>query len=92
MLVKMDNIGYIRIDEGTGDNLLDEDIAEGYVDYIYYDIYKDYLDVESDNSDDGGMYLLRKPYVDMFNSAKEVVDYLIDHDELPNYDYVFIEL
>lgn len=27
----------VRISEGTGDNLLDEDIEAGYVDYIYYE-------------------------------------------------------
>lgn len=27
----------IRIAEGSGDNLLKEDIREGYVDYIYYE-------------------------------------------------------
>ena len=27
----------VRIAEGNGTNLLDEDEAEGYVDYIYYD-------------------------------------------------------
>ena len=30
----------IRIAEGTGDNLLPEDIEEGYVDYIYYEQYE----------------------------------------------------
>lgn len=30
----------IRIAEGTGDNLLAEDIADGYVDYIYYEQYE----------------------------------------------------
>ena len=29
----------IRIAEGTGDNLLEEDMDAGYVDYIYYDQY-----------------------------------------------------
>lgn len=30
----------IRISEGSGDNLLPEDTAEGYVDYIYYEQYE----------------------------------------------------
>lgn len=29
----------IRIAEGTGDNLLKEDIDLGYNDYVYYDVY-----------------------------------------------------
>lgn len=45
----------IRIAEGTGDNLLEEDIDAGYVDYIYYDQYM--LDANMPNVD-GGMVLL----------------------------------
>ena len=29
---------YIKVSEGTGDNLLKEDIVNGYVDYYNYDI------------------------------------------------------
>lgn len=29
----------IRIAEGSGDNLTDDDISKGYIDYIYYDVY-----------------------------------------------------
>lgn len=29
----------IHISEGSGDNFLQEDIENGYVDYIYYDQY-----------------------------------------------------
>ena len=29
----------IRISEGTGDNLTEDDIADGFVDYIYYEKY-----------------------------------------------------
>lgn len=45
----------IRIAEGTGDNLLEEDMGAGYVDYIYYDQYM--LDIDMPNVD-GGMVLL----------------------------------
>ena len=45
----------IRIAEGTGDNLLEEDMDAGYVDYIYYDQYM--LDIDMPNID-GGMVLL----------------------------------
>ena len=30
----------IKISEGSGDNLSEEDMAEGYVDYIYYEQLK----------------------------------------------------
>ena len=51
----------IHISEGTGDNLLNEDIAQGYVDYINWDSYKlPAVDASPDASlieDDGGMVL-----------------------------------
>lgn len=49
--------------EGTGDNLLDEDVAEGYVDYIMVNMYKQegaYLEEV-----DGGQLMLKKLVRDM---------------------------
>lgn len=54
-----------KISEGTGDNLLDEDVANGYVDYINYDYYDTLNDLADGNSHDGGMVLLKKNYADM---------------------------
>lgn len=51
----------IEFDEGTGDNLLDEDIEEGYVDYIYYTVY-DIDNLDEVKEVDGGMILLEKPF------------------------------
>lgn len=47
----------IRISEGTGDNLLPEDVEAGYVDYIYYEQYELETDIQSV---DGGMILLKE--------------------------------
>ena len=58
--------GFIyHIREGTGDNLQEEDIDDGYVDYIYYDYYASLLDLKEDSAYDGGMILLKKLYKDM---------------------------
>ena len=68
-----------HVQEGTGDNLLDEDIEEGFVDYIYYDIYDgeitypmidayesgDDTDALDSKETDGGMALLYNPYVNL---------------------------
>lgn len=65
--------------EGTGDNLLIEDINEGFVDYIYYDIYDgkitypmidayvsgDDIDTLEDMESDGGMVLLYSGYINL---------------------------
>ena len=31
---------FLKVQEGTGDNLLKEDIAEGYVDYVLWSTFK----------------------------------------------------
>ena len=68
-----------HVQEGTGDNLLDEDIEEGFTDYIYYDIFDgeityqmidayesgDDQDTLEDMESDGGMVLLYNAYVDL---------------------------
>ena len=68
-----------HVQEGTGDNLLDEDIEEGFVDYIYYDIYDgeitypmidayesgDDTDALDSKETDGGMALLYNPYINL---------------------------
>lgn len=68
MMIYVLSVGeFIVIDEGTGDNLLNEDIADGYVDYINYEIYKPVLwqgEPVMDESD-GGMVLLTVPYSDL---------------------------
>lgn len=52
----------VHLYEGTGDNLLPEDRAEGYIDYLNYETY--IYDRVSGNctEDDGGMVML-KSYV-----------------------------
>ena len=66
----------IRISEGDDCNLDQEDINEGYVDYLYYDIF-DPQDIEI-GSVDGGMVLLKKPIKDEFNSIAEVLERVFD--------------
>ena len=61
---------FLAFHEGTGDNLLYEDREEGYVDYIYYDIYtsfENYIADPYDNIDDGGMVLTREYVQDLSN-------------------------
>lgn len=60
-----DEDGYIfRICEGTGDALEQKDIDDGYVDYIYYDIFASLEDINDGCIYDGGIILLKKPYKD----------------------------
>ena len=61
----------IRISEGDGCNLSQEDIDNGYADYLYYDVFdpQNLQDVE-----DGGMVLLKKPIKEEFSSIQGVID------------------
>lgn len=69
-----------HITEGTGDNLLQEDIDAGYVDYIYYDYYKSFDDVKEDYTYDGGMIVTRKLCADM--SLEEFLNIFCDFENL----------
>ena len=59
----MDTGEIIIANEGTGDNLLQEDIDAGYVDYVYYTTYSVTDTVEEE---DGGMMLLTVPFSEVY--------------------------
>ncbi|MBP3899086.1 MAG: hypothetical protein J6D57_14795 [Mogibacterium sp.] len=55
---------FIHAQEGSGDNLLREDIAEGYVDYIDWTSYRalwSYADGFEIDEADGGMAMFKEP-------------------------------
>lgn len=67
----------IKISEGSGDNLLEEDIAAGYVDYIYYEQYsreQGFPEV------DGGMVMLTELFQEKYNSTAECISAVLDMD------------
>lgn len=65
----------VMIAEGTGDNLLREDIAQGYVDYINYEQYS----VEQDFPQmDGGMILKKEYLSDTYSSLKDAIPEVLD--------------
>ena len=65
----------IRIDEGSGDNLTNDDIDQGYVDYIYYEVYN----VQQDLPEvDGGMIMLTEWFQEKFESTKEAIPAVLD--------------
>lgn len=79
----------VRIDEGSGDNLTDDDIAQGYVDYIYYEVYN----VEQDLPEvDGGMIMLTELFQEKFKSTKDAIPAVLDmaySDE--SIDYIMLD-
>lgn len=65
----------IRISEGSGDNLLDEDIDAGYVDYIYYEQHATQIDFPEV---DGGQIMLTKLFQEQFSSTKDAIPNVLD--------------
>lgn len=65
----------IRIAEGSGDNLLQEDIENGYVDYIYYDQYELGADVMEM---DGGQILLEEMLRDKYRCMADCIPDVLD--------------
>ena len=88
ILIWNKNVGFIKINEGDGSNLFNEDIREGYVDYIMFDF------IEYDGYDfeevDGGQVMLRELYQEKFEDETEVVQYLIDCGWIPDEEYYYL--
>ena len=65
----------VRIAEGNGMNLLYEDVANGYVDYIYYDQHELNVDIPEI---DGGQIMLEKPFRERYSSMEECIPDVLD--------------
>lgn len=65
----------VKISEGSGDNLLDEDIEAGYVDYIYYEQYV--MDPDMRETD-GGMVMLTELFQDKFKCTADAIPQVLD--------------
>lgn len=88
ILIWNKEIGFIRIAEGTGDNLLDEDEAEGFVDYIML-YFLDYEDGEL-MENDGIQVMLCEFYQEKFDSVDQVIGHLIDCEFIPEVEYIVL--
>lgn len=77
------------IREGTGDNLLYEDIENGYVDYIYTEVYlKDDLVKEEFPSEIGGGFMMLKDTIDNLfydKPIRELIDYVFTENAEEDY-------
>lgn len=91
VLVYLEDCGYCTLVEGDGSNLFDSDVEDGFVDYIMYDEYDSLEDVNEGNSRDGAQIMLTNYYQDMFNSADDVVKYVIDTGFMPCCNYEIIK-
>lgn len=65
----------VQISEGSGDNLLDEDIEAGYVDYIYYEQYELEPGVPEI---DGGIVMLTQLFQEKFKCTADAIPHVLD--------------
>lgn len=75
LIITKDTEKLITIVEGTGDNLTDEDIRDGYTDYAMTSIYR--VEGEDIILEDGGQMLSQTPIEDLEEDelVKRVLDY-----------------
>lgn len=75
LIITKDTEKLITIVEGTGDNLLPEDEAEGFIDYVMTSIYE--VDGEDINLIDSGQMLSRTLIADLEEDelVRRVLDY-----------------
>lgn len=84
LIITKDTEYLITIVEGTGDNLTDEDIKNGYTDYVMTSIYA--VDGEDINLKDSGQMLSKTPIEDL--EEDELVRRVLDYWELGEEDWI----
>lgn len=84
LIITKDTEKLITIVEGTGDNLTEEDIKDGYTDYVMTSIYK--VDGEDIVLEDGGQMLSQTPIADL--EEDELVSRVLDYWGLGGEDWL----
>lgn len=84
LIITKDTEKLITIVEGTGDNLTDEDIKDGYTDYVMTSVYR--VDGEEIVLEDGGQMLSQTPIKDL--EEEELVRRVLDYWGLGDEDYI----
>lgn len=75
LIITKDTEKLITIVEGTGDNLTEEDIEDGYIDYVMTSVYR--VEGEDIVLEDGGQMLSQIPIEDLEEDelVRRVLDY-----------------
>lgn len=84
LIITKDTEKLITIVEGTGDNLTEEDIKDGYTDYVMTSIYK--VDGEDIVLEDAGQMLSQTPIADL--EEDELVSRVLDYWGLGGEDWL----
>lgn len=84
LIITKDTEKLIMIVEGTGDNLTDEDIKDGYTDYVMTSIYR--VEGEDIVLEDSGQMLSQTPIEDL--EEDELVRRVLDYWGLGEEDWI----
>lgn len=84
LIITKDTERLITIVEGSGDNLTEEDIKDGYTDYVMTSIYK--VDGEDITLEDAGQMLSQTPIADL--EEDELVSRVLDYWGLGGEDWL----
>ena len=84
LIITKDTEKLITIVEGSGDNLSEEDIKDGYTDYVMTSIYK--VDGEDITLEDAGQMLSKTPIEDL--EEDELVSRVLDYWGLGGEDWI----
>ena len=84
LIITKDTEKLITIVEGTGDNLTDEDIKDGYTDYVMTSIYR--VEGEDIVLEDGGQMLSKTLIADL--EEDELVSRVLDYWGLGGEDWL----
>ncbi len=83
---------FLHIYEGTGDNLLKEDISKGYVDYINIDILQYTSDGYLGEVIDGEMLMLKEYYKERYATNEQVISDALIYSYDQRIPYVEIKI
>lgn len=84
LIITKDTEKLITIVEGSGDNLSEEDIKDGYTDYVMTSMYK--VDGEDIVLEDAGQMLSQTPIEDL--EEDELVSRVLDYWGLGGEDWI----
>lgn len=84
LIITKDTEKLITIVEGTGDNLTEEDIEDGYIDYVMTSVYR--VEGEDIVLEDGGQMLSQTPIEDL--EEDELVRRVLDYWGLGEEDWI----
>ena len=84
LIITKDTEKLITIVDGTGDNLTDEDIKDGYIDYVMTSVYR--VEGEEIVLEDGGQMLSKTPIKDL--EEEDLVNRVLDYWGLGGEDYI----